>query len=173
LQGPPNSPENCHYKEINTTIIIECKPGFHQGDRDTYYYLLYKNTSGVLIEYSRKRDSCSFLLSNSVLREYKNEFYIYSSNKYGDNKENAEILIIYNERLQKDAAESANQFTLVSKRITIVVGSLAGALVVLCICCCVSRKCKSNAILRQKSFDKYPQKHIDVEYFESKWQQYF
>lgn len=32
LGGPPEPPFDCYHKENNRTIIIECKPGFDQGD---------------------------------------------------------------------------------------------------------------------------------------------
>lgn len=32
LGGSPEPPTDCYHKENNRTIIIECKPGFDQGD---------------------------------------------------------------------------------------------------------------------------------------------
>jgi hypothetical protein len=106
LGGPPNVPTDCYYKENNQTIIIECKPGFDQGDPEVYFYLLKKKANGILVEYARKRDSCSFLISNFILEEHFNEFHIYSSNKYGDNKGNAVLISIENKEFLNKNGQS-------------------------------------------------------------------
>lgn len=96
LGGAPNPPQQCYHKENNKTIIIECVPGFDQGDPEVYFYLLKKKSNDVLVEYARKRDSCSFLISNLILEEHMNEFFVYSSNKYGNNREQAAKIVIEN-----------------------------------------------------------------------------
>ena len=96
LGGPPNPPHQCYHKENNKTIIIECLPGFDQGDPEVYFYLLKKKSNDILVEYARKRDSCSFLISNLILEEHMNEFFIYSSNKYGNNRPLATKIVIEN-----------------------------------------------------------------------------
>ncbi len=128
--------------------------------------------SGVLVEYSRKRDSCSFLISSSVLKDYKNEFYIYSSNKFGDNKETAEILIIFNERILKDASKTGDMYSNNSKLTMIAVGTTVGLALLMCICCCVSLKCKTNVLMKHKNshmdkLDRYAEKPIKSPSFQS------
>jgi hypothetical protein len=170
IAGPPNPPEQCYYKENNTTTIIECKPGFHQGDREIYYYLLNKNQSGVLIEYSRKRDSCSFLISNSLLKDYENEFYIYSSNRYGDNRDRATRLIIYNENILNEMNKDALHASKDTKQIAVVIGSICGVLIFVTVCCCCfTTKCKSDKQKRnsQDEYDEYMPKSKIIEKYDS------
>lgn len=147
LGGPPNPPVDCYHKENNKTVIIECKPGFDQGDPEVYYYLLKKKTNGVLVEYARKRDSCSFLISNLILEEHMNEFFIYSSNKYGNNKDTASRLVIENKelssrnsnKLQDLASQSGRRFTFI-----LGVGSLCVFLFVFI--CCLFMKCRNTSL---------------------------
>lgn len=105
LGGPPNPPHACYHKENNKTIIIECLPGFEQGDPEVYFYLLKRKSNDVLVEYARKRDSCSFLISNLILEEHLNEFFVYSSNKYGNNREEATKIVIENKEFLAKASK--------------------------------------------------------------------
>lgn len=43
LGGPPEPPAECYHKENNRTIIIECKPGFDQGDPEVYQLYIYQS----------------------------------------------------------------------------------------------------------------------------------
>jgi hypothetical protein len=143
LGGSPNPPFDCYYKENNKTIIIECKPGFDQGDPEVYFYLLKKKSSGVLVEYARKRDSCSFLISNSILEEHLNEFLIYSSNKYGNNREQASKLVIENKEFAvKDLSKYEDLKSKANKKLTYIAGFVAVAFVFLLFVCCSYYKCK-------------------------------
>jgi hypothetical protein len=151
LGGPPNPPYDCFHKENNKTIIIECKPGFDQGDPEMYFYLLKKKTSGLLVEYARKRDSCSFLISNLILEEHLNDFFIYSSNKYGNNKEHATKLTIENKEFllktldQQQEASSEN-----SKRMAMIVGAVFMFLAVFMFIICLAVKCHNDSISNKK-----------------------
>ena len=132
-----------------------------------YYYLIKKKSTGDLIEYARKRDSCSFLISKSVLEEYLNEFYIYSSNKYGHNKDSAIKLIIENEEiLLKNSNKNSSDGD--SKWITIIIAIVCGSILVLGTCCCLCIKC-SKHMNSKKSLhnyeDEYKQKP-DNDFFE-------
>ena len=119
-----------------------------------------KKPSGVLIEYARKRDSCSFLISKSILEEYLSEFYIYSSNKFGHNKESAVKLIIENEEIllknaNKNIIDGDNKF------MTITIAAVCGTILVLSICCCLCIKCskQQNRKKNENSYDdEYKQK---------------
>lgn len=144
LGGPPNSPYDCYHKENNKTIIIECKPGYHQGDPDVYYYLLKKKPNGALVEYARKRDSCSFLISNFILEEHINDFYIYSSNRYGDNKEKPSKIVIENkEFLLKNLKNLERTSIQVGSKATIYIGIASIFFITSCMLYCLFVKCKS------------------------------
>ena len=93
LGGVPNPPTNCVHTLKNTSAIISCQVGFHQGDPDIYCYLLRKSENGVYKEHTRNRESCSFIV-NDVNADRLNEFWIYSSNKHGHNKDNGVYLTI-------------------------------------------------------------------------------
>lgn len=144
LGGPPNPPENCHFKENNVTIIIECDPGFNQGDPEVYYYLMKKKSNGILLEYTRKRDSCSFLVSNTILEYYLNEFYIYSSNKYGNNKDSAVKLIIENKHIlnkkDKNNKELLQSSLDIPKNLFIIIGTIGLIVLITFMCCCMCMK---------------------------------
>jgi hypothetical protein len=143
LGGSPNPPYDCYYKENNKTIIIECKPGFDQGDPEVYFYLLKKKSSGVLVEYARKRDSCSFLISNSILEEHQNEFLIYSSNKYGNNREQASKLVIENKEFAvKNLSKYEDLKNKANKKLTYIAGIVVVAFIFLFFVCCTYYKCK-------------------------------
>ena len=162
--GPPNPPENCYYKENNATVIIECTPGFHQGDPEMYYYLMKKKPNGVLIEYARKRDSCSFLISKSILEEYLNEFFIYSSNKYGNNKESAAKLVIQNEEiLLKNPNKTNNNQD--NQLMMLIIAGVGGTVFFLGICCCLCMKCKKTSNHEKNThYDDYRQK-TDIDFY--------
>jgi hypothetical protein len=147
LGGPPNPPYDCYYKENNKTIIIECKPGFEQGDTEIYFYLLKKKSNGVLVEYARKRDSCSFLISNLILEEHMNDFYIYSSNKYGNNKEqSARITIENKEILLKNTQLQSSMISSFTNNKNLTILACAGALLIFLffIICCLLIKCQNH-----------------------------
>lgn len=147
LGGPPNPPRDCYHKENNKTIIIECKPGFDQGDPEVYYYLLKKKSNGVMVEYARKRDSCSFLISNLILEEHMNEFFIYSSNRYGNNKESGIKITIENRELAfKTGSDlSGSISSLVNNRSLVIMGCVFAFLVFFFfIICCVLMKCQNS-----------------------------
>ncbi len=93
LGGVPNPPTECSHVLKNTSAIISCQVGFHQGDPDIYCYLLRKSDNGVYKEHTRNRESCSFIV-NDVNINKLNEFWIYSSNKHGHNKDNGVYLTI-------------------------------------------------------------------------------
>jgi len=93
LGGIPNPPTDCTYVLKNTSAIISCQVGFHQGDPDIYCYLLRKSDNGVYKEHTRNRESCSFIV-NEVNVNKLNEFWVYSSNKHGHNKDNGVYLTI-------------------------------------------------------------------------------
>ncbi len=86
LGGVPNPPTDCTHTLKNTSAIISCQVGFHQGDPDIYCYLLRKSENGVYKEHTRNRESCSFIV-NEVNVNKLNEFWVYSSNKHGHNKD--------------------------------------------------------------------------------------
>ncbi|RNA23809.1 hypothetical protein BpHYR1_036191 [Brachionus plicatilis] len=86
LGGVPNPPTDCAYTLKNSSAIISCIVGFHQGDPDIYCYLLKKSENEVYKEHTRNRESCSFIVNDVNLNKL-NEFWIYSSNKYGHNKD--------------------------------------------------------------------------------------
>ena len=147
LGGPPNPPYDCYHKENNKTIIIECKPGFEQGDPEIYYYLLKKKSNGVLVEYARKRDSCSFLISNLILEEHLNDFFIYSSNKYGNNKETgAKITIENKDRMYKAGTNIQSSFSsFANNRHAAIIACLAAFLLFLFfLICCLLMNCQNN-----------------------------
>jgi hypothetical protein len=145
LGGPPNPPYDCYHKENNKTIIIECKPGFEQGDPEVYFYLLKKKANNALVEYARKRDSCSFLISNFILEEHFNEFFIYSSNKYGNNKEKASKIVIENkEFLLKNSNKLQNASNESNRRLTIILGIVGLSIFLFIVICCLFVKCKSE-----------------------------
>jgi hypothetical protein len=148
LGGPPNPPFDCYHKENNKTIIIECKPGFDQGDPEIYYYLMKKKSNGVLVEYARKRDSCSFLISNLILEEHMNEFFIYSSNKYGSNKEKGTKIMIENrDMLHKHGSNIQSTFYSFSnnKQLTLIACVAAVLLFLFFLICCLLMKCQNHA----------------------------
>ena len=58
-----------------------------------YCYLLRKSDNGVYKEHTRSRDACSFIV-NDVPEDKLNEFWIYTSNKYGHSKEDGYYLTI-------------------------------------------------------------------------------
>ncbi len=93
LGGVPNPPTECSYNMKNTSAIISCLVGFHQGDPDIYCYLLRKSDNGVYKEHTRNRESCSFIVNDVDLKKL-NEFWIYSSNKHGHNKDSGVHLTI-------------------------------------------------------------------------------
>ncbi len=93
LGGVPNPPTECSYNMKNTSAIISCLVGFHQGDPDIYCYLLRKSDNGVYKEHTRNRESCSFIVNDVDLKKL-NEFWIYSSNKHGHNKDSGVHLSI-------------------------------------------------------------------------------
>jgi hypothetical protein len=93
LGGMPNPPTDCGFTLKNSSAIISCQVGFHQGDPDIYCYLLRKSDNNVYKEHTRNRESCSFIV-NDVNVNKLNEFWIYSSNRYGNNKENGVYLSI-------------------------------------------------------------------------------
>ena len=93
LGGVPNPPTECSHVLKNTSAIISCQVGFHQGDPDIYCYLLRKSDNGVYKEHTRNRESCSFIV-NDVNVNKLNEFWIYSSNKHGHNKDSGVYLTI-------------------------------------------------------------------------------
>jgi len=151
LGGTPNPPYDCFHKENNKTIIIECKPGFDQGDPEVYFYLLKKKPAGILVEYARKRDSCSFLISNLILEEHLNDFYIYSSNKYGHNKDHATKLTIENkEFLLKNLEQLRDTSNENSKRITLIVTSVCVLCVLFIFFVCILVKCYNNSMSDKK-----------------------
>jgi hypothetical protein len=146
LGGAPNPPYDCFYKENNKTIIIECKPGFDQGDPEVYFYLLKKKANGVLVEYARKRDSCSFLISNMILEEHLNEFYIYSSNKYGNNRERATTLLIENKEFLLRNSDSSHNMSANNDRRNTIILIVIGSFMIICIfVCCLFSKCNSSS----------------------------
>jgi len=122
-------------------------PGFDQGDPEVYFYLLKKKSNDVLVEYARKRDSCSFLISNLILEEHMNEFFVYSSNKYGSNRdqaakiviENKEFLIKNSKKLQEIADEK-------SKRAALMILAVFAGIIIVSIFCCMLVKCHDNNI---------------------------
>lgn len=145
LGGPPNPPYDCYHKENNKTIIIECKPGYHQGDPDVYFYLLKKKPNGALVEYARKRDSCSFLISNFILEEHMNEFYVYSSNRYGSNKDKPSKIAIENkEFLLKNLRNLERSSIQVDSKTTLYIGLIATIMITSCMLYCLFVKCKSR-----------------------------
>lgn len=151
LGGPPNPPIDCFHKENNKTIIIECKPGFDQGDPEVYFYLLKKKTNGILVEYARKRDSCSFLISNLILEEHLNDFFIYSSNKYGNNKEQSTKLTIENkEFLLKSLDQLQETSNHNNKRISLIAVSICAFLIVIIVLICTLVKCHNDGISNKK-----------------------
>lgn len=146
LGGPPNPPLECYHKENNRTIIIECKPGFDQGDPEVYFYLLKKKANGVLVEYARKRDSCSFLISNMILEEHLNEFYVYSSNKYGNNREQATKIVIENkEMIERDSRKLTDLSQESSKRFKYIMAIIGASLFGFIFFCCLIVRCKSSS----------------------------
>ncbi|CAF0732571.1 unnamed protein product [Brachionus calyciflorus] len=86
LGGIPNPPTECTYTLKNSSAIISCIVGYHQGDPDIYCYLLKKSENGVYKEHTRNRESCSFIVNDVNVNKH-NEFWIYSSNKFGHNKD--------------------------------------------------------------------------------------
>ena len=91
--GIPNPPYDCKFTLKNSSAIIICQVGYHQGDPDIYCYLLRKSDNGVYKEHTRSREACSFIV-NEVKEDKLNEFWIYTSNKYGHNKEDGFYLTI-------------------------------------------------------------------------------
>lgn len=153
LGGPPNPPYDCYHKENNKTIIIECKPGFDQGDPEVYFYLLKKKSNGVLVEYARKRDSCSFLISNFILEEYLNDFYIYSSNKYGNNKEKSTKIMIENKDfLLKNSNKIENASLQNNKHFTLITALACFLVFVFFFVCCILVRCKKDSNSSNKSY---------------------
>ncbi len=151
LGGTPNPPFDCFHKENNKTIIIECKPGFDQGDPEVYFYLLKKKPAGVLVEYARKRDSCSFLISHLILEEHLNDFFIYSSNKYGNNKDHATKLTIENkEFLLKNLEQLKDTSNENHRRITLIVVCVCVLLVAFIFFICILVKCYNQAVSDKK-----------------------
>ncbi len=154
-------------------MIIECSPGFHQGDPEMYYYLMKKKSNGVLVEYARKRDSCSFLISKSILEEYLNEFFIYSLNKYGSNKETAVKLEIKNEDiLTKNANKHGNGLSPDTRMISLIAAGVCASVVFLGVCCCLCIKCSKSQNKKNKNqiiYDDYRQKR-GAGLYEGKWE---
>lgn len=146
LGGPPNPPYDCYHKENNKTIIIECKPGFEQGDPEVYFYLLKRKSNGMLVEYARKRDSCSFLISNLILEEYLNDFFIYSSNKYGSNRDKATKIMIENKEFLLKSTNKLEEMNLQNnKQITYVITVIISIMLVFCFVCCLLMRCKKDS----------------------------
>ncbi len=147
LGGTPNPPHDCYHRENNKTIIIECLPGFDQGDPEVYFYLLKKKSNDVLVEYARKRDSCSFLISNLILEEHLNEFYIYSSNKYGNNREEATKIVIENkEFLAKASKKLQIENDEKSKRQKLMAAAIAGGVIFFGLFCFMLIRCHNSNI---------------------------
>ena len=146
LGGAPNPPHDCYHKENNHTVIIECKPGFDQGDPEVYFYLLKMKANGMLVEYARKRDSCSFLISTLILEEHLNTFYVYSSNRYGSNRHSASQLVIENRAFLVKHAAKANELMESESNRRWTVGTLVVlmALLVLFVLCFVSSRCRTS-----------------------------
>jgi flagellar biosynthesis/type III secretory pathway M-ring protein FliF/YscJ len=106
---------------------------------------LKRKSNGVLVEYARKRDSCSFLISNLILEEYSNDFHIYSSNKFGSNKDRAAKLTIENRdflakngenETEEEAKAKAN------KQITYFVCVAFVSTLLFLLVCCLLMRCK-------------------------------
>jgi hypothetical protein len=93
LGGVPNPPTDCMHTLKNTSAIISCQVGFHQGDPDIYCYLLRKSENGVYKEHTRNRESCSFIVNEVSVNKF-NEFWVYSSNRHGHNKDTGVYLTI-------------------------------------------------------------------------------
>lgn len=136
LGGIPNPPFDCTYYLKNSSAIIFCQLGFHQGDPDIYCYLLRKADNGVFKEHTRSRDSCSFIV-NDVSLDRLNEFWIYSSNKYGHNKDVGVHLSIG--ETQKLINEEK-----VDSKMLIMLGAGCGALVLMIILCCICINTKNR-----------------------------
>lgn len=112
-----------------------------------YFYLLKRKSNGVLVEYARKRDSCSFLISNLILEEYSNDFFIYSSNKYGTNRERAAKITIENrDMLNKNglSSEELDEMHAKASRLTYIICTLFVFALVFLIVCCLLMRCKRD-----------------------------
>lgn len=55
--------------------------------------MLRKSENGVYKEHTRSRDSCSFIV-NDVQDNRLNEFWVYTSNKFGHNKDSGVYITI-------------------------------------------------------------------------------
>jgi hypothetical protein len=135
LGGIPNPPNKCTHMLKNTSAIISCQVGYHQGDPDIYCYLLRKNEEGIYKEHTRNRESCSFIV-NDVNVDKLNEFWIYSSNKHGDNKDSG-VHITIGHRAEPLASQSRN-------RTLILIGVCLAVVVFLLITCCLCFKMKKG-----------------------------
>lgn len=95
------------------------------------------------------------------MEEYLNEFFIYSSNKYGNNKELAVKLIIHNEDiLIKSANKDNNLMNRDTKTIMIIIACVCSAVIFLGLCCCICIKCSKshNHHKNHLGYDDYRQK---------------
>ena len=112
--------------------------------------MLKKRTNQILIEYARKRDSCSFLISSFILEEHFNDFYIYSSNKFGSNKDKAAKITIENKFF---FINNSNNLINISnnqnKRLTFILTFVCLSVLLFLIFCCLSIICK-NSTKKQK-----------------------
>lgn len=176
LGGPPEPPFDCYHKENNRTIIIECRPGFDQGDPEVYFYLLKRKSNGVLTEYARKRDSCSFLISNLILEEYSNDFFIYSSNKYGTNRERAVKLTIVNAEFLNKGGNGDGEWDEIqgksSKQFAYLISTAFVFALVFLIVCCLLMRCKREQYYQKRypngslhhNNGGYNQSHMQFQY---------
>lgn len=122
-----------------------------------YFYLLKRKSNGVLTEYARKRDSCSFLISNLILEEYSNDFYIYSSNKYGTNRDRSvKLTIVNHEFAHKNGLGSGDGWdgengSRSSRQLAYMVSTAFVFVLVFLIVCCLLMRCKRGADKYEKS----------------------
>lgn len=128
LGGIPNPPTDCTRIIKNSSAIISCQVGFHQGDPDIYCYLLRKSENGVYKEHTRNRESCSFIVNDVDVKKL-NEFWIYSSNKHGHNKDSGVYLTIG--QVEKQAAKHLTS----NKPFMAVVGFIGLSVFIFLACC--------------------------------------
>jgi len=136
LGGVPNPPYDCTHSVKNSSAIIFCQMGFHQGDPDIYCFLLRKSENGVYKEHTRSRDSCSFIV-NDVNSDKLNEFWVYSSNKFGHNKDNGVYLTIGELRKAK-LSETTDKKTL------ILAAAILAVIFLIIFTCCICCKMKKG-----------------------------
>jgi hypothetical protein len=107
-----------------------------------------RKQNGVLVEYARKRDSCSFLISNLILEEHMNEFFIYSSNKFGNNKDKGTKLLIENrDMLHKHSGNIQSTFySFSNNKQLMILACLAAFLIFLFfLICCLLMRCQNQS----------------------------